>query len=499
MHAVTLFSSRWRRAGIGAALLVATLAGGLSGCATNPATGGTDLVFMSEEEEVALGRQYHQFVLSQYDVYQDPALQDYINDIGQKLAKQSHRPQLKYTFTLLDSPEVNAFATPGGYIYITRGIMTYLNSEAELAAVIGHEIGHVTARHSARQHGSQMMGGLLGQLAAIGTGSVIAGEAANAASQVFNRGYGRKMELEADMLGAEYSAKAGYNHRAMLDVIAFLKKQEEFEIEAAKAEARQPRVYHGVFSTHPDKDRRLKEAVESAELTEKAADPYDGRYEYLSMLDGIPYGANRAFRDVVVRGHSVYHHALGIAIDFPRGWRMRNDASKLTSVSRYGDKLITVTTQRADPRLSPKEFLERRMGVTDARDGEVLRGGYPAYTAIVPRAITAYGTMDARFAVIYMGNRAYVFLGAVDSRHDVTDIDPDFFTAVNSLRYMSEQEKAKAHQPKIKLVQAPADVTIEQLAAESVIPKYAVDELRLINGLYPDGEPMPGDLIKIVE
>src|SRR3989338_6992464 len=124
----------------------------LSGCAQNPVTGQNDFVMMSEEQEIAIGRQYNEQVISkQYQVYGSKALQDYVNRVGQKLARNSHRPQLQYHFAVLDTPEINAFALPGGYVYLTRGILAYLNSEAQRAAVVGHEIGHVTARHGVRQ------------------------------------------------------------------------------------------------------------------------------------------------------------------------------------------------------------------------------------------------------------------------------------------------------------------------------------------------------------
>ncbi|MBT8143253.1 MAG: M48 family metalloprotease, partial [Gammaproteobacteria bacterium] len=133
-------------------LLLPVAAAVLAACGTNPVTGEKDLILMSEEREIAIGRQYHQQIMQEYKIYEDRDLQSYVQAIGERLAANSHRPQLTYHFTLLDSEEINAFALPGGYIYITRGLMAYLNNEAELAAVLGHEIGHVTARHAARKH-----------------------------------------------------------------------------------------------------------------------------------------------------------------------------------------------------------------------------------------------------------------------------------------------------------------------------------------------------------
>ena len=187
-----------------------------------------------------------------------------MNQVGQRIAAVSHRPQLQYTFTVLDSEEVNAFALPGGYVYITRGIMAYLNSEAELVAVLGHEVGHVTARHAVRQQTGAMATGVGATVIGILTGSGDLANVANMAGTALVTGYGRDMELEADDLGAQYLERLGYNPEAMIDIVRLLKNQEAFEIQQARLENRKPHVYHGVFSTHPDNDTRLQQVVKSA-------------------------------------------------------------------------------------------------------------------------------------------------------------------------------------------------------------------------------------------
>ncbi|NQD94203.1 M48 family metalloprotease, partial [Pseudomonas sp. CrR25] len=144
--------------------------GQLAGCAVNPATGRTDFVMMSERQELDLGRRYSQEILKQYPRYADEKLQAYVQQVGERVARHSHRSQLEYRFTVVDSPEINAFALPGGYIYIHRGLLAYLSSEAELAAVLGHEVGHVTARHSVQQQSQSSAWNILGQAVAIGTG-----------------------------------------------------------------------------------------------------------------------------------------------------------------------------------------------------------------------------------------------------------------------------------------------------------------------------------------
>src|SRR5258706_898970 len=239
----------------------------LANCAQNPVSGRANFVTMSEAQEVETGRQEDVKVRQEYRVYDDKALQQYVNAVGQRLGKASHRPTLQYSYVVVDSLEINAFALPGGYIYITRGILAYLNSEAELAAVLGHEPGHVTARHSVQQ----MSAGTAASVGATLLGVFVptlrnqAGDTAiNLLGNALLSGYGREHELEADKLGAEYLYRTGYDPQAMIKVIGVLKNQELFDAEVAKSEGREPRSYHGVFASHPDADKRLQEVVGEA-------------------------------------------------------------------------------------------------------------------------------------------------------------------------------------------------------------------------------------------
>src|SRR5512137_3074934 len=303
-----------------AAALAAALAAG--GCATNPVTGKSDIVTMSVAQEVEIGRQMHPKVLQEYGRYADEELQSYVNDLGQRIAAVSHRPELQYTFTVLDADEVNAFALPGGYVYITRGIMAYLNSEAQLVAVLGHEVGHVTARHAVRQQTGATAAGVGATLVGILTGSGDLANLANLAGTALVRGYGRDMELEADSIGAEYLARLGYSPEAMIDVVRLLKNQEMLEVQMARQEGREPRVYHGVFSTHPDNDLRLKEVVASAGKAGSGEARPDGGEAYLRRIEGLPLGPSR--EQGVVRGSRFYHGTLGVTAAFPAGWTVQN-------------------------------------------------------------------------------------------------------------------------------------------------------------------------------
>jgi len=255
----------------------------LQACSTNPVTGRTELA-LSESWERSVGPQYHEQIMKEYTVYDDPELQAYVNKIGQRLAAKSHRPDLPFTFTLLDSPQVNAFAIPGGYVYVTRGIMAYMTKEAHLAGVIGHEIGHVTARHGAQRAAQQQVAGVGSAAVAIATGSSGLAQASNVLGGALMSGYGRTQELQSDSLGAEYIAKNNYSPDDMIGVIGILKNQELFNRERAQAEGREVQSYHGLFSTHPQNDTRLQGVIKAADKFRDLSKPEPDNGEFLRRI-----------------------------------------------------------------------------------------------------------------------------------------------------------------------------------------------------------------------
>ncbi|CAN5179502.1 M48 family metalloprotease [soil metagenome] len=469
----------------------------LGGCAVNPATGDRDFVLMSEDEEIAVGRQYHPQVLSLYRVYDDAELQDYVQSIGEKLGNKSHRDHLIFRFTLLDSDEVNAFALPGGYIYITRGLMAYLNSEAELAAVLGHEIGHVTARHAARQHAKSTLVGVAGAAAAIGTGSAAAYDLTNLLGTALVRGYGRDLELEADRLGAEYLARGDYRPEAMIDVVEVLKDQEQFEIARARAEEREPNVYHGVFSTHPENDERLQEVVRAAESLSTGAPEPDQDARYLRHLEGMPFGSSRS--EGILKGRDFYHGDLAFTLRFPERWRVRNQPDRLVAIAPGDAAVLQLAVEDLNVRSTPREFLQRRLGVRNPQRGESLDlDGLSGYTAIAPQAPSPYGPRPVRYGVVFHDNRAYILAGASEAAREAAAFDALMLDTIRSFRHLGRDELDLAEPKVIDIIEIEPGMTIKSLAADSPVPGYPEEQLRLLNGLYPDGEPQPGELIKTI-
>jgi predicted Zn-dependent protease len=483
-------------------IVTAILAVLLVSCATNPVTGKKDVTLMSQKSEVETGRRIHDEVIRSIGVYQDQALQDYVNGVGQRLAKLSHRSELEFHFTVLDTDDVNAFATMGGYVYISRGIMPYLNSEAELAAVIGHEIGHITARHAIKQQSQNAIANILGMGAVIATGSSAVADIAGISSEAVLRGYGRDMELQADSLGAEYLARAGYDPQAIIWVVGALKNQETFERDRAKAEGREPQIYHGVFATHPDNDTRLQQAVLSTQKV--SVQPTGGgdvnRDAYLDKIDGLPFGSSR--QQGIIRDNRFYHADLGITMAFPKDWVVQNQPTRILAGAKSKDTLMQFTVDALKDNETPQEYLRRTAKEVGLDQGRPLNlaDGLQGYTAIATRANTPFGVGPMRVGAIAMGKSVFVFMGASRSSSDaVPAADRVFVSVMETFRKLRTAEFPLAEPLRLKILRADANTRVAQVAKNSSVAEFATQQIRLINDLYPNKEFKSDQRYKTVE
>ena len=453
---------------------------------------------ISLEEEVKLGRQEHQKIIGQFGVYDDPELQNYINQVGQRVAAESSREEIEYTFTILNSDMINAMALPGGFIYITRGMLMHMNSESELAAVLGHEIAHVTEKHALRRENRGKGIQVLNTVLAAVSGQPGLYELGNVFGGVLLSGYSREFELEADEVGARFMAKAGYSPQAMLDTIEILKAKDRVEIAQARLENREPAVYHGFLSTHPDHDTRYREAIVASKKLKRNYDEFIRIDEFLQKLNGLAYGGVR--QPGVIRRTTFYHPRLGIKFTFPEDWRLEPSRQGVRLVNRVGEAGFSITTARIKPGVSPEAFAREGLGLSIREGREITIAGLPSYLGIADRADSPFGPRPTRFAVILDQRRglAYVLRGA--GKHDLRKIrdDRDYIATIFSFDRMTREDFQVAKLPKIQVVRAESDTTMEALAAESPITNYALDKLRVMNGLYPDGQPEEGQLIKIV-
>lgn len=469
----------------------------LTSCAVNPVSGQKDLVFISENREIELGKLMHPKILERYGgEYDDSSLSAYVEKIGNELAEKSHRPHLIYHFTVLDTPQINAFALPGGYIYITRGIMAYTESEAELAGIIGHEIGHVTARHGVRQHTKGMLASVLSVFAASASNSSYAGDLANIMGMAIIRGYSREHELEADKLGAEYTARIGRDPRGVLDILETLKDHEEFEIQLAKEQNRKPNIYHGLFSTHPKNDTRLRELVEAAASLEGVEILPEDKEVFLRRLDGMIFGLPE--KEGVIRGNHFYHRDLDITFRFPEKWLVDNQPAYILIRNISDTSMIIFTAEdRNLKEETPRQLLEKNLGKKLSRAEPLTVAGFEGYTALADFN-TPYGVRQGRVAALFSRKKAYLFHTASRTEEEFKKTDPLFFESISSLRPLNENDNDALKPLKLTLVRTKPQDTFASLAKESAFSHHAEEQLRLLNGMYPQGEPRPGQLIKTV-
>ena len=473
----------------------------LAGCATveNPVTGERERSVMDERAEIAEGRKAHEQVLAEYGAYKDARLQAYVNDVGQRLAKQSHRSQLEWHFTVLDSTEINAFALPGGYVYVTRGIMAYMDSEADLAGVLGHEIGHVTARHGAQRATRQQTAGL-GVFAATVLGAVLGvGDLASQVSQSVAAGYiasySRDQELQADKLGAEYLSRVNYNPQNMVDVIQLLKNQEAFAADQAKAEGKAPPAQPNWLASHPSNEQRLRDITQIA-TQYKGSYTDDGRARFMQAVNGMTFGESR--EQGVTRGRNFYHEPLGIALTAPVGWKIQNTAEAVALINGEGTAGLVMEAVPAKAGSTHEEILRNVVKPEQGRTEKRTLNGLAA-THFVGTRKNERGQSQGVVATVASGpqDRNYMLLYASKDSQGLQRAMPQLKEAEASFRALTAADRKAARPWALRTVAYPRGGFAE-LAKQSPLATYAEQQLRLLNGFYAGGEPKPGQQVKVV-
>lgn len=451
-----------------------------------------------ETREVKGGKQAHVQVTQAYGVHDDLVLQDYIQRIGEKLASVSDRPDLEWKFTIVDTDDVNAFATMGGFVYISRGILPYMQNEAQLAAVIGHEIAHNTLQHSLKRQKQSTLAGLASAATAIFTGMPALADLTNVAGTAIILGHGRDAELEADKVGARYLAAAGYDPNAMYKMLETLKNQETFERERARLEKRQARVYHGVFASHPALDKRLQEAIAEGGKVRATGNVVNAE-GFLDAINGLPVGSSR--RQGMLRDNRFYHADMQFTVAFPRDWQVHNQPSQLLAIGPNREHFIEMRTQAPPSDLTnPRDFAMRGLANRRLDRPESLEiNGLKAWTAIVRGDPSPFGqSTSVRYVVIYYNSLMWIIKGASRAGTVAPSGDPFFLSTAQTFRRLRANEFEFAEPHRLHVMRATEGTTIEQLASSAKIAKYPVQELRLFNDLYPEGEPRPGELVKTV-
>ena len=491
---------------LSALMLSGALLAGCGSAVNNPVTGQAERSVMSESAEIAEGRKSHAQVLQEYGVLQNPRVQAYVNGIGQRLAQQSQRANLQWTFTVLDSPEINAFALPGGYVYITRGIMVYLDSEADLAGVVGHELGHVTARHGAQRATRQQDAGL-GVLAASVLGAILesqgvggAGRVASDLSQTVAAGYisryGREQELQADGLGAEYLSRIRFDPRNMVDVINVLKNQDRFAADLARSQGRPVPEQNSWLSSHPSSDQRLDAITRlAAQYKTGAAYNDEGRARYQQILEGMAFGESA--EQGLTRGRNFYHTGLGFALTASEGWRIRNEADQITLINNTGDAGLIVKIAPPDAGRTHDEIIRKLINPSTGRAERVQINGLDA-TRFTGTVTGKNGQAQNTELTLITGPQGAVFI-FIHAGRDATSLQrsrAQMLETENTFRALTAADKAAARPWMVRSAVMPRGGFAE-LARTSPLANPE-QQLRLINGVYPAGNVQPGLPVKTV-
>ena len=453
-------------------------------------------IAMSEKKAAEIGLEMYQKITASTPIYLETRINKYVNDVGQKLVANSDDPEQNYKFTIIDSPDINAFATPGGYIYVHRGILTYMNSEAQLAAVLAHEIAHVTEDHASRQQRAQLGSNIVTGLATILTQSTEVGRASAMWGAATVTGYGRDMELEADRFGAKTMQKSGYNPQAMIEMIALLKDHERFSKKKARESGKKTQTYHGLFSSHPRNDQRLRQVIQSAGGKETEPGGIDNIAQFRIATNQLPWGINFNAQSTTLKRfrHPQYYYQ----VDFPKGWEFEAGKSQLsakasTTDTAKGQAIITLE-RKARTTEPPAQFIDTRLGIPRLKKAEPLsQARLKGHTGIASANLT--GGDEQRIAVIYYGRGAYVFT-ASSPGHSLTRWDKDFLAIIRSFRPYSVRRAQTTKT--VHYVKAKPGATYGKLAHQLKLGDHGEEELRLINSAYPSGEPKTGQWIKII-
>lgn len=461
-------------------------------CATNPVTGGREFTLMSAAQEVRVGQELDVGVRREMGVYEDEALQRYVEAIGLTLAADSHRPNLPWHFTIVDVPAINAFALPGGFIYLTRGILPYLDDEAELAGVLGHEIGHVTARHAVQAYTratSAQLGLVLGGIFAPATRPF--GRLAEAGLGVLFLRYGREDELQADRLGAEYAAGSGWDPAGVPGLLTTLARIEELS---------DRRGIPNWLATHPhpaDRVDRIRETV--GLLKAKSNAPFLIREaDYLRRIDGMVYGDNP--EQGIVQGRSFLHPNLRFAVEFPQGWEVLNSQIQVVARQPGADAymILQIVEQRRGLNLEEVAVRHMRNAGYRLNEGELATiNELSAYLGTYRGNVREVGAATALVAHIAYDDAIFA-LGGIAQRETYPDVRSDFSTSVRTFRPLTASEAAEIRPNRLALyVVRPGD-TWEAIAERAGQGNAKPSTLTIMNGYAIHEPPRRGDQIKIV-
>jgi predicted Zn-dependent protease len=467
-------------------LLIGTgLAVGLLNCARNPVTGKSELSLVSESQEIQMGQQAAQDVAQSIGLYNDSKVQTYVATLGKRMAAQSERPNLPWEFHVVDDASVNAFALPGGFIYVTRGLMTSINDEAELASVLGHEIAHVTHRHSVQQISKAQLAQL-----GLGIGSILSsdiarfGQLASAGLSILFLKYGRDAENQADQSGFRYALNQNYDVREMTDVFQTLNR-----ISEASGGGKLPEW----LSTHPNPENRIERVEEILDTLQRdVSKGIVNREQYLQYVQGMPYGEDP--RQGYFEGTHFYHPQMQFQLTFPDGWQVQNTAQAVAGISPNQDAIMQLALAgQASPQQAAQQFLSQQ-GVQAGQGSTSSINGLPAASSYF-QAQTEQGTIQGIVSFISYGGRTFGLMGYTP-QGKLSSYDQVFQSTIRSFDQLRDRSKLDVKPARVELVKLSQPMTLEQF--NSRYPStVSIQELTIINDLEDPGTSLQaGTLVK---
>jgi predicted Zn-dependent protease len=452
----------------------------VAACATNPVTGKPELSLVSEQQEIQMGQQGAQQVAQEVGLIKDQALQNYVQSVGSAIATKSERPNLPWTFRAVDDPSPNAFALPGGYVFVTRGLLDLMNNEAELASVLGHEIGHVTARHSVHQMSQQQLAQL-----ALGVGAILSptvaqlGDVASQGLGLLFLKYSRDDESQADDLGFRYALNQGYDVRYMDDVFRSLQR-----IEESSKQSPLPTW----LQTHPGEADRIQ-AIDKklAQLQpNQLANARVNASQYLQRVNGLVYGADP--RNGFFQGNTFYHPDLRFQITLPSGWQGQNLAQAVMAVSPQQDAMIQLTlAQGNSPENAARTFLSQQ-GIQAGQASQQTVNGVPAVASTF-QAQTEQGVIQGLAAFFTYNGATYQVLAYAPAQR-YSAYEAAFRQSLGSFAPVSDSRVLNVQPNKINIVtvQQPTSLAAFNQRTPSTIP---LAELAIVNQIEDPNKPLP--------
>jgi len=470
-------------------------------CSRNPVSGKKEFMLMSINQELALGKQSDPQIIQSFGLYPDSKIQSFINSKGQQMAKISHRRDLKYEFKVLDSPVINAFAIPGGYVYFTRGILAHFNNEAEFAGVLGHEIGHVTARHSARQYSKNMVAqvGFIAGIIASPYFRQYAQEASTAMQLMFLK-FGRDAETESDKLGVEYSSRIGYDAVHMANFFKTL----------SRIRAKSGQTIPTFMSTHPDPGDRYNNVKTMAKA-------YQGRQtqgqqfkvnrdSYLRLIDGIVYGEDP--RQGYVVSNVFYHPTLKFKMTIPTGWQHINSPSQFQMGPKDGKAMMMMTLATETTLQAARDNFVKNHQLAIVSQPTPKLNGLKAVAVVAQQAQQQQQQGQTQQAqqqpikvlayFIEHGGKIYTYIG-VTSADQWGAYQPLFTSTLNKFAVLSDPAKLNVKPERVKVITVASNTSLSNVFKQNGVEAKRMEELAVLNSMMLTDNIKQGTLIKVLE